>query len=205
MFLIKFAKLKSAFYIVPLVAASISSCTSDKEIIYPATSTKSITPLASQVTQTVEIPKPGNVNYERYYNDRFKFSILYPNGLLNKQDAPVNNDGRTFISDNSNIVMNVFGRYNTLNFLYSDKRAIKKLYRRESNQPHRDFVYKELGDYYFLVSYYNKFTKLFYYKKVLLINNRILTLTLRYDKSLKPELDSIVEKISRSFHGYERT
>ncbi len=101
--------------------------------------------------------------------------------------------------------MKVFGRYNTFNFLYSDKRVIKKLYRRESNQPNRDFVYKRLGNDYFVVSYSNKFTNLFYYKKVLLVNNRILTLILRYDKSLKPELDSIVEKISRSFCGYERT
>ncbi len=58
MFLINFDKLKLAFYILPLGAISISSCTSGKEIIYPFTPNESITPLASQVTQTVEIPKP---------------------------------------------------------------------------------------------------------------------------------------------------
>ncbi|MBV6623217.1 MAG: hypothetical protein KI793_09830 [Rivularia sp. (in: Bacteria)] len=96
MVLIKFDKLKFAFYILPLVAASISSCTSAKETIYPFTPNNLVTLSASQVSQTVEIYKAEN-------------------------------------------------------------------------------------------------------------DNRIVTLRLRNDKSLQPELDSIVEEISRSFRGYERT
>lgn len=158
-------------------------------------SAKAATP-ATTITQAVEIPKPVNVNYERYYNDRFNFSVFYPGGLLNKQDAPQNNDGRTFVSPDRNIVMKVFGSYNV------QDENIESLYNQQLNQTNREVTYKTLEDDFFVVSGYEN--NQVFYNKVMFDNNRMLNLNIDYNKSLQPEFDPIVAEISNSFRGYER-
>jgi hypothetical protein len=179
----------SIFGSLVLLTTGISNYTSDRASV-------SATVVTTQVTQAVEIPKPVNADYERYCNDRFNFSILYPDGLLNTQDAPQNNDGRTFISSDRNIVMKVFGRYNVQN------KDIETLYRQQLNQTNRKITYNTLGEDYFVVSGYEN-NQLFY-DKVMFDNNRILNLNIDYNKSLQPEFDPIVAEISNSFRGYER-
>ncbi|MBV6623216.1 MAG: GerMN domain-containing protein [Rivularia sp. (in: Bacteria)] len=159
-------------------------------------SANSTTSATYKVAQAVDVPQPRNVNYERYYNDRFNFSIFYPGELLNKQDAPQNNDGRTFVSPDRNIVMKVFGRYNI------QDENIESLYNQQFNQTNKEVTYKSLGDDYFVVSGYEN--NQVFYNKVLFSNNRILHLNIDYNKSLQPEFDSIVREISNSFRGYER-
>ncbi|WP_414621333.1 hypothetical protein [Calothrix sp. CCY 0018] len=181
----KFSIFSSLF----LVAAGISNYTSAQVKASPI-------PVTTKVAQAVEIPKPVNANYERYYNDRFNFSILYPDGLLNKQDAPQNNDGRTFVSPVQNIVMKVFGRYNV------QDENLKNLYRQQLNQPNKEVTYKTLEDDFFVVSGYEN--NQVFYNKVMFKNNRILSLNIDYNKSLQPEFDAIVAEISNSFRGYER-
>ena len=56
----------------------------------------------------------GQVKYSTYNNDRFEFSIDYPESLLKMQPPPENDDGRTFISGDGTVEMRVWGQYNAL-------------------------------------------------------------------------------------------
>lgn len=137
-----------------------------------------------------------NPNYERYYNDRFNYSVLYPPNLLKPQNAPQNNDGRTFISSNNNIEMKVFARRNVEN------KDVKTLYQEELNQPNRQITDKWIEDDSFLITGVNNNRA--FYQKVRLSEDRILNLTFQYDRSLNPQFKSIATDIATSLRGYDR-
>ena len=56
----------------------------------------------------------GQTQYSTYTNDRFFFSIDYPESLFKMQPEPDNDDGRTFLTDDGTVEMRVWGQYNTL-------------------------------------------------------------------------------------------
>jgi hypothetical protein len=148
---------------------------------------------ANPVTPVAEIPREGNVNYDRYYNSRFNYSVIYPTNILAKQEASQNNDGRTFISPDGKAVMKVFGSHNVFN------KDIKNLYRDQLNQPNQKVTYQRLADKWFVVSGYEN--NRVFYNKTMLHEGDILTLMIHYDKSLQPKFDPIVGAISRSFQA----
>jgi len=51
--------------------------------------------------------------WERYENSRYNFSFLYPKGFL-MNEAPGNNDGRGFLSEDGTIYCHGYGFYNAL-------------------------------------------------------------------------------------------
>lgn len=137
-----------------------------------------------------------NLNYQRYYNDRFNYSVLYPANLLNPQDVPQNNDGRTFVSPDNNLVMKVFARHNIEN------KGLRTLYREELNQPNRQITDKWIKDESFLITGVDNNRA--FYQTVRLSDNRILSLEFEYDKSLTTEFNSIATDIARSLRSYDR-
>lgn len=148
---------------------------------------------ANPIAQVIEIPRADNVNYERYYNSRFNYSLLYPTHILVKQPAPENDDGRTFTSPDSRIIMKVFGSHNVFH------KTIQNLYDEELNQPNQTVSYKRFADNWFVISGYEN--NRVFYQKIMLHEGDVLTLSIHYDKSLQSKLDPIVAAISRSFQA----
>jgi serine/threonine-protein kinase len=148
---------------------------------------------ARPIAQVIEIPRAENVNYERYYNSRFNYSLLYPTNILVKQQAPENDDGRTFTSPDRKIIMKVFGSHNVFD------KNIQNLYREELNQPNQTVTYKRLADNWFVISGYEN--NRVFYNKTLLHQGDVLTLSIDYDKALQSKFDPIVAAISRSFQA----
>jgi hypothetical protein len=146
---------------------------------------------ANPIAQAIEISRAENVNYERYHNSRFNYSLLYPTNILVKQQAPENDDGRTFNSPDRRIIMKVFGSHNAFN------KTIQNLYSEELNQPNQSVTYKRLADNWFVISGYEN--NRVFYNKTMLHEGNVLTLSIHYDKSLQSKFDPIVAAISRSF------
>lgn len=58
------------------------------------------------------VPAAGDPGWTTYANARFGTTIEYPSGLLAMQQAPDNDDGRTFRSLDEAVTLLVFGQYN---------------------------------------------------------------------------------------------
>lgn len=149
-------------------------------------------PASDNTVQTETIPEPENINYERYNNSRFDYSVLYPVDLLEIQEAPTNNDGRRFVSPDNRIVMLVYGAYNSLN------RNLDELYQEYRDDTETEITYRDRAENWFVVSGYDNNGSEVFYNKVILKESVIVTLELRYDKALQPKFDPIVTDISRS-------
>src|SRR5262249_27013307 len=61
--------------------------------------------------------------YSTYSNERFFFSIEYPDSLK-MQPPPENEDGRTFLSDDSKVEMRAWGQYNAEEKTLDERYAI---------------------------------------------------------------------------------
>ncbi|MFP4298662.1 MAG: hypothetical protein ACLFT0_12480, partial [Spirulinaceae cyanobacterium] len=151
-------------------------------------------PAPDTTLEAETIPEPENVNYERYYNSRFDYSVIYPVDLLEIQEAPTNNDGRRFVAPDNRVEMVVYGSHNSL------ERDLDELYqeylgREDANT---EITYRDRGDNWFVVSGYDNNGDEVFYNKVVLQDGVIITLELRYDAALQSQFDPIVADISRS-------
>ncbi|MEC4892348.1 MAG: hypothetical protein SAL07_04250 [Oscillatoria sp. PMC 1051.18] len=150
--------------------------------------------VCNELVQYVDIPARENVNYDRYYNPRFNFSVLYPPNLVSPQSPPQNNDGREFLSSDGSISMRVFGSNNALN------QTLAEIYDEQSQEtPSRQVTYRTRGEDWFVVSGYENGEV--FYRKTYLRNGDFKTLIIRYNRALQPEFDPIVTEISQSFRG----
>jgi hypothetical protein len=164
----------------------------------PSTSNNSTDfPAQTETVQADTIPRPENIIYDRYYNSRFNYSVVYPSNLLIEQEAPTNNDGRRFISADGRIEMLVYGSHNVLD------KTLSSLYQEylELENTERNITYQQSGDNWFVVSGYKDYGKEVFYNKVILDHGVIITLEIRYDVELKPRFDSIVTEVSRSLQA----
>ncbi|MBE9076076.1 hypothetical protein IQ241_02000 [Romeria aff. gracilis LEGE 07310] len=134
---------------------------------------------------------PSEVTYERYYNDRFDYSVLYPDNIVTPQDRPTNLDGRDFRSPDGRITMQVFGANNSLG------RTLEERYREALQTENQNVTYQFIEDDFFVISGYQGNDVI--YQKTMLVNNVFKTLEIRYDRALQPEFDSVVTDISNSF------
>lgn len=146
----------------------------------------------------VTIPQERYIEYDRYFNPRFEFSLAYPENLVSPQAPPQNNDGRTFVSPDGDIEIKAFGYHNSLNQPLSA--AYQRAARSHTQEhPTRDVTYKTRGENWFVVSGYQG-DDIFYTKQILR-DGKYKVLSIRYDLSLKPEFDPIVAEIAESFNG----
>lgn len=91
---------------------------------------------------------PSEVTYERYYNDRFDYSVLYPDNIVTPQDRPTNLDGRDFRSPDGRITMQVFGANNSLG------RTLEERYREALQTENQNVTYQFIEDDFFVISGY---------------------------------------------------
>lgn len=135
---------------------------------------------------------PQEVTYERYSNDRFNYSVLYPDNVVTPQDSPTNRDGRDFRSPDGRITMQVYGVNNSLSQTLEERYQVAL-----QADDNRNITYQALEDNFFVISGYEENDVI--YQKTLLDNHNFKTLEIRYDRSFQPEFDPIVAEIANSF------
>ena len=132
--------------------------------------------------------------YSTYSNDRFFFSIDYPADLT-MQPPPDNDDGRTFLSADKQVEMQVWGEYNAAS------RTLQERYERDLKGFTEKPSYMVAKRDWYVISG-AKDDKVFYEK--VLIRRRgdvdiFFTFTIEYPASEKAKFDPILKKIADSF------
>jgi hypothetical protein len=145
-----------------------------------------------QSQSAIQIPNPGNVEYERYHNRRYDVSFLYPANLVSFETGGHNN--QIYTSPDNRIKIVATGYYN------SNDRTIAQFYRQATREsPERNVTYQTRGENWFVVSGYEN-GKVFY-NKTILNDGIVKRMKVRYDTALQPEFDRIVSEMSNSFRG----
>ena len=127
-----------------------------------------------------------NVSYKTYINDRFGYRIDYPS-LLKVSKKADNNDGCSF--SYGGLTITVFGIYNTL------FRSVNEQY--QEDQKPTD-TYKVIRNDWFVRSGVDD-KGYIYYQKSMLKNDIWYTVILEYPKSMKEDLEKVVNRVILSF------
>ncbi|MEP7074958.1 MAG: hypothetical protein ABI878_04040 [Acidobacteriota bacterium] len=132
--------------------------------------------------------------FATYTNERFGFSIDYPEHVLTMEPAPDNDDGRTFRSDDGKIEMLVWGQHNALSKTLDERYAtdLKGFTEKPS--------YMVLKRDWYVISGLKE-GKIFYEKTLVRRKGGdvFFTLTIEYPAGEKAKFDPIVKKIADSF------
>jgi hypothetical protein len=132
--------------------------------------------------------------YSTYSNDRFSFSIDYPE-LLKIQPPSDNDDGRTFLSADGQVEVRVWGQYN------AESKTLDERYLMDLKGFSEKPSYMVLKrDWYVLSG--TKEGKIFYEKT--LVRRRgdtdiFFTFTVTYPAAMKTKFDPIVKRMADSF------
>ena len=144
----------------------------------------------AQTTAPAMPTAPTDIDYQRYRNDRFDYSVLYPQDILMPEGEPTNEDGQVFRSEDGNIVLRVYGTHN------AGEETLAQRY--EQAQTGRSVTYRTIETDDFFVVSGNDDGDVFY-QKTLLENGVFKTLELRYPQAQRREFDAIARTIADSF------
>ncbi|MGB3787513.1 MAG: hypothetical protein WA949_05855 [Phormidesmis sp.] len=137
----------------------------------------------------IDIQLPTNdISYERYRNQRFSYSLLYPSDVLIPQSESTE-VGQVFQSATGDIQMRVYGESN------GSLETLRARY--EQAQADRSSTYQTISDDFFVVSGTDD-GKVFY-QKTLLDGNVFKVLEIEYDQALSREFDTVARAIADSF------
>ncbi|MGL5414797.1 MAG: hypothetical protein ACRDAU_03950 [Clostridium sp.] len=131
--------------------------------------------------------KIKEINYKKYNNERFGFSIEYPDYLKLMVD-PDNGDGIQV--GNEELKLTVSGGYNVLN-------ETPDSMERELVNGKDNISYKEKGEDFFVASWAEGDMVIYQYKKI--GKNMIQGFVIEYHKDKIKEFDPIVNRIYKSF------
>ena len=138
-----------------------------------------------------------NTKYSIYRNERFSYSISYPEGILVPQGEADNGDGQKFISKDGQVVMLVYGYNNP------DDYTIDSVFKEESQShtrqnPKREVTYKIKKNNWFVVSGTDR-ENIFYKKAIYDVkDNQFINFEISYPKSKRAQYDSITAAIAKS-------
>ncbi len=130
-----------------------------------------------------------NLGYNNYYNTRYKFSIDYPDFLI-EQPAPTNNDGRVFKNSSGTVSLVVSG-YN--NVLYETAESGYN----EALSTLNGVEYKNLSERSYVISWQEN-NEIVYLCKVF-GQGSINSFSIRYPKNEANAYSKIVERLYNSF------
>lgn len=133
--------------------------------------------------------KVNNVVYKKYINNRYGFSIDYPD-FLTKVSYSENGDGIHLTNKNEDVILGVSGRNNVLYDTVESE--YKETLRRYSN-----ITYKKVFKNGFVVSGIEN-GNIFYINEVI-GEGAINSFYIEYPRSREKEFDSIVKRIYKSF------
>ena len=131
------------------------------------------------------------VQYTRYINTRYGFSIPYPSELLVPQPPPGNNDGREFYSHDKRAQMGAWGTYNVMEETLAERFAAEK------SDPDRTVTLDVMKDDWFVISGY--IDGRIFYMRTYLVEDIFYTFYIVYDQDLSDMFDPITAHISGEF------
>lgn len=134
------------------------------------------------------------VEYKKYQNKRYGFSIEYP-AFFKDKDVPINGDGKSFVSDDGTVNFTVSGSNNTLNLgdAYSPEQYLNEMLLPAL----KNVTLKVQKDNYVLVSW--KDGEKIGYTKAVVGKGSVNQYTIKYPASKKAEFDSIIEHLNNTF------
>ena len=131
---------------------------------------------------------PADIRYERYRNQRFDYTLLYPSNVLSPQGEATDLSGQTFLDEANDIQLRVYAES-------SDLETLAQRY--EQAQTDRSSTYQTISDDFFVVSGTDS-GKIFYHK-TLLEDDVFKVLEIEYDQALQREFDTVAQAIADSF------
>lgn len=139
---------------------------------------------------------PIRIVYGDYVNVRFRYAVVYPNGVLYPQGEADNGDGQKFMSVHADAVLTVFGRYNALD------ESLGSLYDEAArgglpDHPKRVVTYKVLRTGWFVVSGHDG--SQIFYEKTLMKKDVIWSMIFVYPERQKAFFNPIAAHVAASF------
>ena len=132
--------------------------------------------------------QPKELGYINYVNNRYLYSIMYPNNLKVVDDH-ANGQGNMLKSDDQKVSLQIYGTNNTandnINSIYSKAIKSTKMY------------YKVKSGNWFVISYVEG-DKIIYQKKVV-GKGSINTFIFKFPANEKDKYTKVVEKLEKSF------
>lgn len=142
--------------------------------------------------------------YARYENERFRYSIAYPESLFSAEGDMADGVGRSFASPDSSVRMSVFATEraaaDTLGSVADE--AVQSVFqgRLDSLRERTGLIlYSTRGDSSFVIS--GTYDDLIYYEKTLLYDRYLARFEIEYPIARKSEMDSVLTVVSHSFGG----
>lgn len=152
----------------------------------------------NQKQQSVSKPeeeKSEIISYNTYTNDRFGFTVRYPN-FFTPGNAPTNNDGREF----SNGECSILAYGSNINII-EENETIQTYYDRALLDISGSISYQKVSDNWYVISYLSDGN--ITYQKGIITDESINTLIITYPASEKEKYDSIVSEVAKTFQtGY---
>ena len=134
---------------------------------------------------------------KKYCNSRFDYCIKYPNELVGLGES-ANGDGQKFIKNNKKISLTVY--HDSRLVIYNDtEKAIQGSFKQDCElKDEKTVTYRKLGNSFYVVS--GMKGNLIYYQKTIIINSRMITAYLEYDKTLAYIYNDYCKYLFQSFY-----
>ncbi|MDD2386708.1 MAG: hypothetical protein PHP52_07975 [Bacteroidales bacterium] len=137
----------------------------------------------------------SNVKYETYHNDRYEFTVEYPDFLIPQGEA-TNEDGQKFLSKNQDIQLIVYCDYKS-NFLEAgDIYMIGEAYEEELKLK-EGVTNKKLGDNHYLIQY--KVNDILHFDYAMLNGENYFNIQFLYPEKEDVMMKDIIEHVINSF------
>ena len=163
---------KSTFLQISLVLFAAYSCTSGKTD-----------------------PQKSNIKYESYYNNRYEYTVEYPDFLIPQGEAG-NQDGQKFFSVDQDIQLLVYCGYKLDLNSDGELLSIDKAYEEELSFK-EEVLNKKLENNHYIIEY--KMENMLHTDYVLLDNDMYYNIRFEYPKEEKDRMEGIVKHIINSF------
>lgn len=144
---------------------------------------------SGRVTESTVNNAENRIEYDKYVNPRFGFSVLYPVFLTSKFESD-NNDGCAF-SNNENCKMIASAEYNVLDYSLEE---LENVYKKDIDG---SISYSKKKDNWFVLSGIN-FEGNIYYLKVVLDRNIEYVIEFIYPKKHKELFDEVIKVVINS-------
>lgn len=133
------------------------------------------------------------MQYTRYRNEDYNYSLVYPAAVMAPQDTIGANRGREFTARDGNAGLVVFAAEG------ASQKTLQKQYREQVQDQKSEITYNVLRDNWFVVSGWRGGDV--FYQRTRLEGDTLKTFRVRYNKARKEYYDPITAAISRSFQG----
>ncbi|MGM0843726.1 MAG: hypothetical protein ACQEUT_02030 [Bacillota bacterium] len=147
-----------------------------------------------ETSQTREDPPPKEaISYQTYHNERFGFSLQYPEGWV-MEPPPTNGDGATFKNGEATLI--AYGGHTNI---VQQGETIETYYETELEGIEAEIAYQRLGDDWYVVSYESAGT--IYYNKFFFDESTFNSFRVSYPASKQSIYGPVTTHIAENFRS----